>query len=75
MSEINYATGKFFEDSFDFDVRDLHGISVIYKDNAGKLCVGSGTGLHILNLTPANAGHRGNISITSYQYDPGNQIV
>ncbi len=72
LARFNRKTGKFLEDSFAFDLHDLHGISVIYKDDAGKLWIGSNAGLHMINSTPVKGGTHSNISITSYQYDPNN---
>jgi ligand-binding sensor domain-containing protein len=72
LGRFERQTGKFLEDSFDFDFRDLHGINVIYKDNANKLWIGSGAGLHMLNLIPSKAGQHSHVGITSYRYNPDN---
>lgn len=70
LARFDRHTGKFLEDSFNF--RFLHGISVIYKDKAGKLWLGSNSGLHRLSVTAAKAGQHSHVSITSYQNNPGN---
>src|SRR6266498_1399424 len=79
LCRFDRQTGKFLPEKIDLGYRQLPGdqteipggIHCIYKDRSGTLWIGNRSGLHNLNLT-AVKGQLSKISITHYQYDPGN---
>ncbi|HEX5150570.1 MAG TPA: two-component regulator propeller domain-containing protein [Parafilimonas sp.] len=66
LCRFDRKTGKFLQDSFDFD----YCINVIYRDSAGTLWVGSATGLHEIKLTPAKGSQPSDVQIKNHVNDP-----
>jgi ligand-binding sensor domain-containing protein/two-component sensor histidine kinase len=76
LRQMDRKTGQFFAtnyaDQLGTDPSTDQRIHLTLRDKSGTLWVGSPTGLHRLNLTPAGSGKPSRVSFTHYRHDPAN---